>query len=55
MAKIIFKVVKVIVKVFAAFAAICALYAAGAITWSGIKEAWISYFREMSPVMDKYI
>ena len=54
MAKIIFKVVKVIVKAIIAVIIILTAVGAGQITWTGIKNAWIEYYRSIKPTIDKF-
>ena len=54
MAKIIFKVVIWILKVFAVLAAICSLYTVGAVTWTGVKEAWKEYASDMNDLAYKF-
>ena len=54
MAKIIFKVVKIIVKAIIAVIIILTAMGAGLITWSGIKNAWIDYYRGIKPTIDKF-
>ena len=55
MAKIIFKVVKVIVKAIILAILFCLAVGAGQITWTGIKNTWIEYCESIKPIMDKYI
>lgn len=55
MAKIIFKILVVAFKLILTFFGICGLIAAGAITWTGIKEAWVNYWNNISPIMDEYM
>ena len=55
MAKIIFKILVVTFKVILMFLGLCGLISAGAITWSGIKEAWIGDCRDIRPLVDEYM
>ena len=55
MAKIIFKVVKVIVKAIIAAILFCLAVGAGQITWTGIKNAWIEYYEGVKPTVSKFM
>ena len=55
MAKIIFKVVKVVVKAIIAVIIILTAVGVGQITWTGIKNAWIEYYEGVKPTMDKFM
>jgi hypothetical protein len=53
MAKIIFKVVKVIVKAIIAVIIILTAIGAGQITWTGIKNAWIGYVKDIAELYER--
>jgi len=54
MAKIIFKVVKVIVKAIIVAILLLLAVGAGQVTWTGIKNAWSEYYEGIKPVIDKF-